>query len=53
VLDSGKPYDGWTETVPLDEEITPQTLWQGILDLHELVAAGGPREALLPDDGAE
>ncbi|REK89554.1 hypothetical protein DY245_14985 [Streptomyces inhibens] len=37
VLDAGRPYDGWTETVPLSEEVTVQALWQGVLELSELL----------------
>ena len=37
VLDGGKGYDGWTETVELSGEVTPEGLWGGVEDLHVLV----------------
>ncbi|MFF7097977.1 hypothetical protein ACFY9A_37170 [Streptomyces rubradiris] len=46
VLDSGEPYDGWTETVPLSQEVSAQTLWQGVLALHELMTAVGASHRL-------
>ncbi|WP_405649639.1 hypothetical protein OG581_52490 [Streptomyces sp. NBC_01386] len=52
VLDGGKPYDGWTETIPFDEEVTPDTLWQGVLDLHKLVSAVDPAETHAPSGQA-
>ncbi|MFI7057430.1 hypothetical protein ACIBLB_35690 [Streptosporangium canum] len=37
VRDGKGTYDGWTETVPLNDEITVEALWTGVLELRALL----------------
>ncbi|WP_371782852.1 hypothetical protein [Streptosporangium subroseum] len=37
VRDGEAIYDGWTETVPWNEEITVEMLWEGVLELRTLL----------------
>lgn len=39
VRDSGRTYDGWTETVPLTADISAESLWDGMMRLAELLAS--------------
>ncbi|ROO82924.1 hypothetical protein EDD29_0409 [Actinocorallia herbida] len=38
VLDEGETYDGWTETVALTDELTPDVLWKSVLELKIVIS---------------
>ncbi|MGF1427495.1 helix-turn-helix domain-containing protein [Kitasatospora sp. LaBMicrA B282] len=38
VRDHGRTYDGWTETVPVTADASREVLWEGVVQLHNLLA---------------